>query len=660
MFTKADIRRVSIAVTGDDYRRVMVSLGRSGIVHIDRAIPDQAGWETSGSGSILSVNSSDAKSILSMAETFFNETGQYPGSPGNILTDEVSSLFTRESAADLHTAEKINRKIKQYRSLRARLMAEIETWEDKLEKIVMLRDYGWDIAELRALKQISYICGAAKRKDPLCEADRRIFRVTEGENILALFPNELKEEVDAMLRVDTFESLDSLIGPGRSMDDEHKAVLARGDELKRRLARIDSFYTKELPVWRDEMIHMSAVYSTLLKISGEETKLFFSKELVIINGWLNINDSPALLSLLRKLCGERFYLKTATRGESRRLRASAPVLLKNNPLFRPFELLVRMMGMPGNSEVDPTPAAAVAYVLIFGVMFGDAGQGLVLALTGFIISRYGRRKHGARNNVTDFGIIMTWCGFSAALFGLLYGSVFSNEHILPALLFHPMENMMELFFMAILAGAAFISFGLALNIINAMMAGRYGESLFGTRGLAGLAVYLSFIFFGVRFILAGEAPDPAAMGAALSIPALLFIMRGPLDFLLFHGERLFPGGPFEYIVESLIEIIEMFSGFLGNTISYIRAGAFALSHAGLSIAVFTLAEIVDPAIKSAGAIGVIVTGNLFIILLEGLVCGIQSMRLEYYEFFGKFFRGDGVAFAPFTLDLKHVKNGGTR
>ena len=102
----------------------------------------------------------------------------------------------------------------------------------------------------------------------------------------------------------------------------------------------------------------------------------------------------------------------------------------------------------------------------------------------------------------------------------------------------------------------------------------------------------------------------------------------------------------------MVEIIEMFSGFLGNTISFIRAGAFALSHAGLSIAVFTLAEIIDPSMKSAGAIAAIVTGNLFIILLEGLVCSIQSMRLEYYEFFGKFFKGDGIAFFPFLLKFR--------
>ena len=114
------------------------------------------------------------------------------------------------------------------------------------------------------------------------------------------------------------------------------------------------------------------------------------------------------------------------------------------------------------------------------------------------------------------------------------------------------------------------------------------------------------------------------------------------------GHRpMFPHGLFEYIVETIIEIIEMFSSFLGNTISFIRAGAFALSHAGLSIAIYTLAHIITPEGYSVASIAVLVVGNIFIILLEGLVCGIQSMRLEYYEFFGKFFHGEGVEFKPF-------------
>jgi len=133
------------------------------------------------------------------------------------------------------------------------------------------------------------------------------------------------------------------------------------------------------------------------------------------------------------------------------------------------------------------------------------------------------------------------------------------------------------------------------------------------------------------------------------VPLCIFSMRNILGFFFLGNTQPFPHGVLEYVVETLIEIMEMFSGFLGNTISFIRAGAFALSHAGLSVAIYTLARIVNPDITTMAALMVLIVGNIFIILLEGLICGIQSMRLEYYEFFGKFFKGDGYTFTPFSL-----------
>lgn len=660
MFTKADIRRVSIAVAERDYSRLMVSLGRHGIVHIDRDFSaDAAGFKHDAAAG-YSVDIDDAEKIISIAEDFFSvnkisydDTGAYES-----VLDDVTSLFKRDTEADLHDAYMISKKLRQYDELHNRITRDIESTLNKMAELHELKRIGIDLDGLRKLKSISYLYFKPGSDACLENYDRRLFYIVSGDHMLALFPEELRDDLIARLRPVIVEDLDYIIRQGNTLQDEETAAENRLSELKKRLWRIDSFYAARLPVWRDRILRLYAACSILRRIAGAESKLIFSGELVIINGWMDAAHKGRLEKLLREICGTRFYFTTGSRDESRRFRNLVPVLLRNNPLFRPFELLVRMMGTPGNMEVDPTPAAALAYVIIFGVMFGDAGQGLVLVLTGFIINRYGSRKYGGRNNVSDFGAIMTWCGISAALFGLLYGSIFSNEHIIPAFLFHPMEHMMELFMMAIMTGALFISAGLLLNVVNGLSSGHYGESLFGTKGVAGLVLYGSCIYLALRFVIAGRVPVPGEIALALSVPLALFCARGPLEFLLFHGEQMFPDGLFEYTVETIIEVIEMFSGFLGNTISYIRAGAFALSHAGLSMAIFTLAGMVNPAMNSIGAISVIVTGNLFIILLEGLVCAIQSMRLEYYEFFSKFYRGDGVAFAPFYLGLKHVKDGG--
>ena len=663
MFTRADIRKVSIAVTRQDYNTVIVSLGRSGLVHIDSDVAaNDVSSVSEGGAAPLSADMTAAERILASVEEFFSETSslsdiQYHHQP---FLPDLSLLFTGNIESDLYYAEKIKKKTEQYARTREAILNSMKTLEIKLREIRRMEDYGIDPVKLRDMEYISYIYGRSAKSSLLKDVDEKVFYIRMGNYILALFPRELRGVLLNSPACEDFEDLDYMVSPGRSPEQEEAVAERRMDELRRRLDRVDSFYRSALPLWEEKMLSLAAQYSVLLEITRAEGKLLFLNEIVIINGWIRADDSDKLRDLLAELCGKDFYFKTGSRVDSRRLRDIVPVLLKNSPLLRPFELLVKMMGIPGNSEVDPTPAAAIAYIITFGVMFGDVGQGLVLALAGLIINRYGKSRYRARNNVSDFGGIMAWCGFSAVIFGFLYGSFFSNEHILPALLFHPMENMMELLLMAVMMGAIFIATGLFLNTVNGLIAGHYGESLFGPKGAAGLVIYAVFIFFAMRFILQGKTPVASEIFMALSVPALLFFFRGPLDFFLFHGEQLFPRGPFEYIVETLIEVIEMFSGFLGNTISYIRAGAFALSHAGLSMAVYTLAEMIGPSITGMGAITVIVIGNIFIILLEGLVCAIQSMRLEYYEFFGKFYRGNGTEFVPFLLEFKHAKNGGLK
>ncbi|MEN6622206.1 MAG: V-type ATPase 116kDa subunit family protein, partial [Smithella sp.] len=133
-------------------------------------------------------------------------------------------------------------------------------------------------------------------------------------------------------------------------------------------------------------------------------------------------------------------------------------------------------------------------------------------------------------------------------------------------------------------------------------------------------------------------------------PLIIFSLRGVISPILFNSAK--PEDFTEYIIETVMGIVEICLSLFANTISFIRVGAFALSHAGLSIVTYTLAGMADPALKSACAVIIIILGNIFIIGFEGLICGIQSIRLEYYEFFSKFFEGNGVAFSPFTLRAK--------
>ncbi len=652
MFTKSDIRRVSIVIPAGHYNSLIVRLGKEGILHLDCADPGAAqGLSRGVRRSGVPPDKHAAEKIISAAAMFYSERELLPPEfyDYNLLLDDMNSLFARDAAADLRETLRISKALEKYRKSLAAVNSEISSLEEKLNSIRILMERGIDFDELRTMNFASYIYGTVAGEESLHRISRGWFYILHGDKLLVVCPQSERGEALNILMEDGFTEDSGYRNPVTGWSSGVAEIEARLLMLKARALRLDSLFESGEDNRGERLAFLAAVYSLLFRISDAESNMNSTEEIVLVNGWMNFRDAGYAERLLSETCGVSYYMRIATAAENRKYRGRIPVLLKNIPLFKPFELLVRMMGTPGNIEIDPTPAAAIAYTLIFGVMFGDLGQGLILAAAGLFLMRYGSLKHGPGSGVSDFGGIMIWCGISAAIFGLLYGSVFSSEHIIPPLLFHPMENMMQLFLIAISAGILVISAGLLFNVVNGIIAGETGEALFGTRGISGLAVYLSVIYFVMRYIFSGMLPASGELLIFLAPPAVLFALRGPLEFILFHGEEIFPHGLFEYIVESLVELIEMFSGLLGNTISFIRAGAFALSHAGLSIAVFTLAGIIDPEVKSIGAITAIVIGNIFIILLEGLVCSIQSMRLEYYEFFSKFFKGDGIAFNPFRL-----------
>ena len=436
--------------------------------------------------------------------------------------------------------------------------------------------------------------------------------------------------------------------------DENITRLSR--TLKRyeqRKLRAENYLKKHMNLWVSVLTELHEKYIYELAMIGGKKNFLFSSDTVIINGWIDHENRSQLPDILFSLCGEGYYVKIYTRKEMRRSGITPPILLNNNNFFRPFERLVKNAGIPDDAEIDPTPIAAITYVTMFGVMFGDVGQGMVLVLGGLLLTLWASRQLPVRNFLYDGGIILAVCGASAALFGVLYGSVFSNEHLLTPLWFNPMENIMTLFTAVILMGAAFILMGMILNFINTVNHGDYHEALLGARGLPGIAVYSGGIIMSIRFLLLNRAPSSGDIIISLGIPLAVFFFRNVPGLMFNFQKTLFPHGVFEYLVETAVECVEMFSSFLGNTISFIRTGAFALSHAGLSIAVYTLAHTFNPDITAPLSLLIIIAGNIFIILLEGLVCSIQAMRLEYYEFFSRFFQGSGTAFMPFSLPLKN-------
>lgn len=324
-------------------------------------------------------------------------------------------------------------------------------------------------------------------------------------------------------------------------------------------------------------------------------------------------------------------------------RFNPPTKLKNNWFARPFSMFVEMYGLPNYEDIDPTPFVAFTYTLLFGIMFGDVGQGLVLILVGYLAAKLKGMKLG------EIGVRI---GISSTLFGFVYGSVFGDEHMLDPLyqsLFHleekPIEVMgsnfiMPLLICAIAIGAVLILCSMSINMYIQIKHKNWGELLLSQNGVAGIVFYTAFLGgAAAQFGFGAAVFSKLYVLALIVLPLLLIFLKEPIEHKL-KGKAMFPDGFGGFFTQSFFELFEVCLSFITNTISYLRVGGFVLSHAGMMLVVTLLMEMVS----GAGSIAVAIFGNLFVMCLEGMIVGIQVLRLEFYEMFSRYFTGDGIAF----------------
>ena len=291
----------------------------------------------------------------------------------------------------------------------------------------------------------------------------------------------------------------------------------------------------------------------------------------------------------------------------------APQVMYNPWWAQPFELFANMLGTPAHDEVDPSRLLAFLVPLLFGYMFADVGQGLLLFVAGLLLHK---RWPVLRILVAN--------GFAAMLFGFVFGSVFGREDIIPALWLHPVTQPLPVLMVPLVGGAAIILTGLLLNAAGAFWRGRARQWLLTDAAV--LVIYVS--------ILAGfftpHATTTALLGLAWYFGGTLMVAgQSP-------GNALLPAAG--TLVENVLQL-------LINTVSFVRVGAFALAHGGLSMAFNIMADATSSLLVS---LLILVLGNLVVIALEGLVVTIQTTRLILFEFFIRFLQGSGRTFRPLT------------
>ena len=444
-------------------------------------------------------------------------------------------------------------------------------------------------------------------------------------------------------------------------------------KINNKKVRLKEEYSKSLE---------SLIASYLLANIIEELKARFTstKSAYLVSGWVPADIIKNFIHELETLTEGRIAVRSFNPDEIESIKEGTekvPVFLSHGKFVKGFEGVVFSYGAPLYGTIDPTPFVAVFFTILFGIMFGDLGQGLVLFLLGVLTAKSSK---GFFSKFKKFSTPLKAVGISSMAMGLLSGSVFTNEHLLVAptraitayITGRPLDRILTImplhesggsvtrlfyfFGFTISVGIILNSIGLAINIINLFSRKMYREALFSKTGLAGTLFFWYALSIAIRFLLSTLNPGMPPFifswydACGLVIPALGIFLGHELFRIIKKEKPVFREGFMVFFMKGIVEILETISTYVSNTVSFLRVGAFALSHAVLSFIVFFFAERVSGiAAGTAIAIFIFVIGNMIIILLEGLIVAIQVVRLQYYEFFNKFFDETGSEFIPFRF-----------
>ena len=371
----------------------------------------------------------------------------------------------------------------------------------------------------------------------------------------------------------------------------------------------------------------------------------------LIVGWVPTSRLEALTQRLKEVSKD-IALEATPSPQRGSANHNVPVALENPGILGAFQSLTTTYARPRYEEIDPTILIMLTFPLMFGAMFGDIAHGLLLALLGGLIAS---KTIPALRSMASLGTVVLVCGLVATLFGFIYGSIFGLEDILPNvpllrpfILIQPMENRLEILAITIGAGVVLLSIGFLLNLINAWKARDWARLFFDPNGLVGLVLYWSLLGLGASIALP-NFPVSTLVFIVLSLVSGTVVTLSEVFKRLVEGHRpLIDGGIPMFAFQAFVELFEKLISLFSNSMSFVRVGAFAVAHAGLSGAIFVLAQLVGGGPQSVAYWIIVILGNLFIVGFEGLIVGIQTMRLHYYEFFSKFFMGGGIPYEPLT------------
>jgi V/A-type H+-transporting ATPase subunit I len=581
---------------------------------------------------------------------------------------QVKELLPEGSQADGKASDMTLEQVKQVLGDIQRAVEELKREKEDLEQqrekckqsmdgIFPFQELQYDIHKLLEFHYVKYRFGRISR-EYFDKFDRYVYdtldtifykcRVDE-EYVWGVYfvPASLADQVDAVYASMHFEHIfipDEYEGTAheafQELEDQLEELDGQVAECDRKIAAVITDRQEELGSALHYLEQRSSSFNIrkYAAITRERDHVYY-----ILCGWMAQEDAEALRKELEQ--EEQTYVVVEEDHDN--IFSTPPTKLKNWKLFKPFEMFVGMYGLPAYNEMDPTVFLALTYSFIFGAMFGDVGQGLVLVIGGLLLYKL---------KGMNLAAIVACAGVFSTIFGFLYGSFFGFEDtVIHHIWLKPKEAMMSLpvigqmntvFVVAIVFGMFLILTAMVLHIKVSLKNHEVGEALFDTNGIAGFIFYAALVV-AIFLVMTGHTlPGGAILAVVLGLPLLAMAFKEPLIHLIEKKGTGIEGGIGMYLVQTFFEMFDVLLSFFSNTVSFLRVGAFAVSHAAMMEVVLMLAGFEN---GGTGNWLVIVLGNLFVGAMEGLIVGIQVLRLQYYELFSRYYKGSGHEFKPYKL-----------
>ncbi len=591
------------------------------------------------------VEANPYKEVLQKALTFADAlpASAKTGDVSMSVDDCVSLIHRLEDELSAVTREK------------SELEEKISKYNTSLTDIAHFKDLHYDIESILHFKHVKFRFGKIaqeyfdKFENYVYNDLHTVFHKCQSDNNYVwgvyFVPAAEADQIDAVyssLHFERFHLKDEYEGTPEEAYSQLSDAVKR---LEEQAAGLDKKISDLLSQSASEILFASKRLTTVSEnfdIRKLAARTLNKKEIFyILCGWMAEEDAAAFTHEIEG--DERVHCIVEENHNN--IYGQPPTKLNNPRLFKPFEMFVRMYGLPAYNEFDPTIFLAITYTFIFGAMFGDVGQGLCLFIGGALLYKFKKM---------DLAAIISCAGIFSTFFGFMFGSIFGFEDIIDAVWMRPISNMTKLpfignlntvFIIAIAFGMFLIMGTMIINIINGIKAHDLESALFGTNGIAGLVFYLAVVVTVFLFMTGHKLPAAVVLVIMFVLPLLVIAAKEPLTALLEKKPKLIEGGVGMFLTQGFFELFEVLLSYFSNTLSFVRIGAFAVSHAAMMEVVLMLAGAENGA--SPNWI-VIVLGNIFVCGMEGLIVGIQVLRLEYYEFFSRFYKGTGREFKPYT------------